>query len=126
MNILVDSNILIDYLRRDKKPETIFYRLFAIENSPAISCITSTELYAGKSVDVPKERQNVERVMSACQQLEISAAICKTAGKLLRRGQGLSFQDALIAATAIQHVLPLLTLNKKHFNKIKGLTLYPY
>lgn len=126
MNILVDSNILIDYLRRDKKPETIFYGLFSIENTPAISCATITELYAGKSVEERKERQNVERVINACQQLEISAEICKSAGELLRRGQGLTFQDALIAATALHHKLPLLTLNKKHFNKIKGVTLFPY
>lgn len=36
---------------------------------------------------------------------------------------GLRLPDALIAATAIQHHLPLLTGNAKHFEPIEGLTI---
>jgi predicted nucleic acid-binding protein len=38
-------------------------------------------------------------------------------------GRDIHFADQLIAATAIAHDVPLLTLNAKHFKAIKGLTL---
>jgi predicted nucleic acid-binding protein len=36
---------------------------------------------------------------------------------------GLQLGDALIAATALEHRLTLLTGNKKHFAKVPGLVL---
>jgi predicted nucleic acid-binding protein len=38
-------------------------------------------------------------------------------------GRDIHFADQLIAATAIAHSVPLLTLNTKHFKGIEGLTL---
>ncbi len=41
----------------------------------------------------------------------------------LAQSCGLRLPDALIAATAIEHHLPLLTGNAKHFEPIEGLTI---
>ena len=41
----------------------------------------------------------------------------------LAMGRNIHFADQLIAATAIAHNVPLLTLNSKHFKGIKGLRL---
>jgi len=38
----------------------------------------------------------------------------------------IEFRDIFIAATAIEHNLPLATLNKKHFIKIEQLELLDY
>ena len=38
----------------------------------------------------------------------------------------MSVQDALIAATAITHRLPLLTKNQRDFQFVPGLKLLPY
>jgi predicted nucleic acid-binding protein len=41
----------------------------------------------------------------------------------LDSGKDVHFADQLIAATALAHSVPLLTLNKKHFAGIKSLKL---
>jgi predicted nucleic acid-binding protein len=35
----------------------------------------------------------------------------------------LQIADALIAATALEHRLPLMTRNRRHFEQVPGLTL---
>ncbi|SRR5579883_3097949 len=46
-------------------------------------------------------------------------------GDLRQRGQLISDPDILIAATALHHGLTLVTQNRKHFQRISGLTLHP-
>ena len=41
----------------------------------------------------------------------------------LSLSHGLQLADALIAATALQHELPVLTANTKHFGPVQGLTI---
>jgi predicted nucleic acid-binding protein len=41
----------------------------------------------------------------------------------LESGRDVHFADHLIAAIAMAHDVPLLTLNRKHFAAIKGLKL---
>jgi len=42
---------------------------------------------------------------------------------LRKRNKMIEFRDLFIAATAIAHDLPVLTLNKKHFERIKGIEI---
>lgn len=39
------------------------------------------------------------------------------------RGQPMSIADSWIAATALQHAMPLVTHNAKHFKSVPGLTV---
>ncbi len=45
-------------------------------------------------------------------------------GELQRRGEAIGDPDLLIAATALDHDLTLLTRNRKHFTRIPNLKLY--
>jgi tRNA(fMet)-specific endonuclease VapC len=45
-------------------------------------------------------------------------------GHLQRRGLTIGDPDLLIAATALEHDLTLLTRNRRHFNRIPDLRLY--
>ncbi len=42
------------------------------------------------------------------------------------RSHHLQLADALIAATALEHGVPLMTSNVKHFKVVKGLKLKPF
>ncbi len=44
-------------------------------------------------------------------------------GQLRRAGQIIGDMDLLIAATALQHNLTLLTNNRRHFERIEGLRI---
>ena len=43
--------------------------------------------------------------------------------ELRKKNQLIEFRDIFIAATCLIHELPLATLNKKHFERIEGLTV---
>lgn len=47
------------------------------------------------------------------------------AGELERRGEPISENDVWIAACCIRHGLPLITLNRAHFERIPGLKVLP-
>ena len=60
------------------------------------------------------------------EQLPVTSAITERAIWLMESlvlSHGLQLGDALIAATAIEHNLPLLTANTKHFSAIDCLRL---
>ena len=58
--------------------------------------------------------------------MPLSVAISERAMRLIDRhamGDGLQLGDALIAATALEHGLPLLTANLKHFRSVEELSV---
>lgn len=58
--------------------------------------------------------------------LPVSEAITQRAIDLMESltlSHGLQMGDALIAATALDHELPVLTANVKHFSAVEGLTV---
>ena len=64
-------------------------------------------------------RRNTER-------LALTPVISERAATLMEvwtLSHGLGMGDALIAATALEHGLPLLTANVKHFGPIEGLSV---
>lgn len=54
--------------------------------------------------------------------MEISVCFRKILDQV-NMGRDIHFADQLIAATAIAHNVPLLTLNTKHFKGVEELTL---
>jgi len=121
--ILLDSNILIDYLR--DKTEAVNY-LEGLKKTPYISSITVAELYAG--IRNSKEKNILDQFIDAFQILTVDVLIAKLGGEYRQKygkSHSVDLIDALIAATASAHHLPLASLNKKHFPMIKKL-ISPY
>lgn len=59
--------------------------------------------------------------------LDTNSVICKIFFDLMNRyalSHGLAVPDAMIAATAKKHQIPLYTLNRKDFRYIEGISLY--
>lgn len=124
--VLLDTCVIIDFLRiKDKKNSTLF-KLANQENDLAISLISHTELYAGKSVWTNQSAQDsLKTILSGIEVINFNQKISRLAGKLRARN-GIDLIDAIIAATAINYQLPLATLNNKHFSGITGLDLADY
>jgi len=64
----------------------------------------------------------VDTLLAPFGELPVERSIAERAGRL-RRDYGMRMPDALIAATALEHGLSLMTRNKKDFQVIRGLKL---
>jgi tRNA(fMet)-specific endonuclease VapC len=121
--VLLDTTIIIDFLRRTEKEKTALVDLTQSSNQLYISIITHSELYAGKSVWQKKEAmEELETIFSGPTIIELSREISKKAGEI-KAGCNLDLFDAIIAATAIVSNCSLATLNVKDFAKVDGLKM---
>lgn len=127
MKIVVDSSIVIDYLRggnkwidfissAEKEEETQLY----------LPTIVIFELYSGTSTKSAAKLREMIYFTSQFQRIDLSDTIAKIAGELFRdTKQHLGAADYIIAASALSVNAQIVTLNQKHFEKIPGINLYP-
>lgn len=121
--IVLDTNILIDYLRNRK--EAIEY-LENLPSVPKVSAVTVAELYAG--VREGQERQILDRLANDFNVIAVTHDIAVKGGLIRRdylKSHGMELADAIIAATAAIENATLVTLNKKHFPMFQDL-IVPY
>ena len=118
---LVDTNLLVDYLRGEKKIVSFLDSLGEV----AVSLVSAGEIYQGAKDR--KELNLITSFLSAhCKIIPCDEQISNLALGLLEKytlSHGLLILDALIAATAMRYDLTLVTGNLKHFRMIKGLKM---
>lgn len=122
--VILDTNILIDYIRRPKVDDSYLVRMIKtkLPRNLAISIITVQELYTGQSSKIPRKEEFFLTIVNSLKVLPYEYKTAKFAGEIMRDSKfNLGFADAGIAATAILNNAQLLTLNKKDFAKIKNL-----
>jgi predicted nucleic acid-binding protein len=107
--ILVDSDVLVDHLRGHR-------RFVAGRDEVHVSTISRAELVAGRSTDEAR----IRLLLTAMTEIPVDAAIAERAGRI-RRASRARLPGALIAATAIEHGLTLVTRNVRDFEAIRGL-----
>ncbi len=111
--ILLDTNVVVDFLRRE--PASVAW-FDALEESAAISTVSLTELYAGARSQ--RDERDIIAIRQQLTLLPIGEEIGERAGSIMRhfhRSHGIDIPDAIIAATAEHHGLKLATLNVRHF-----------
>lgn len=116
--MLVDSDVLIDFLRGLPEARNFVLNL---PREAAISAITVAELHVG--VREGKERAALQGMLDSFRILPLDAEIAQRGGLWRRdfgRSHGVGLNDALIAATAAFHALSLATLNLKHYPMLQG------
>jgi predicted nucleic acid-binding protein len=111
MRLLVDTDILIDHLRGAR-------RFDPSGTDVSISTVTRTELYSGQRAD----EATIDLLLAGLEEIGVDRSIAERAGRLRRR-TGLAITDAFIAATALEHGLPLVTRNRRHFDRVEGLDI---
>src|SRR4051812_2207804 len=122
--LLIDTSIIIDFLRRPDKEHSLFYRLAREKYLLYISIISHTELYAGKSVWEREEARNeLQTIFSGLHILPLESSISEKAGEI-RAQYNTDLLDAIVAASSVIHRLELATLNTKHFKDIEGVSLF--
>jgi predicted nucleic acid-binding protein len=121
MPYLVDTDVLIDVSRNN---EAAIDFLDQLADSWSMSIITALELIVGARNK--KEVSQIDQLVAVYSAIPLSAEIGNSSYGLLRhfaKSHGLRVFDSLIAATAIEENLTLVTKNKKHFQMISSLKL---
>ncbi|AEE50352.1 type II toxin-antitoxin system VapC family toxin [Haliscomenobacter hydrossis] len=122
--VLVDTSIVIDYLRSHNRAQTNFIKLFK-DNRLYLSTISVFELLNGSTSEA--KRLDVETVCVEINILDFNIDTAKIASEIYRdlrtKNQLIEFRDILIAASALQYDLPLATLNRKHFERVNGVII---
>lgn len=122
--ILIDSDVLIDYLRGyDKRILPLFEKLQNNQIVGIISPINIVELYSGKDTQNKKKLLVLKKLLSFFQIVPVRTAVAELAGSL-RLKYSLGLADSVIAATCIKEKVQLCTFNTRDFQKIKGLHLF--
>lgn len=121
--MIVDTDILIDYLRG--YPDAVAFLEKNVE-SVTISAVSVAELYQGVREGV--ERSALRAMTSAVTVLAVNEEIAEIAGLYRRdfgKPMGCGLADCMIAATATFHELVLATGNAKHFGMLSDV-MVPY
>lgn len=123
-NILLDTNVIIYFLKGD--PRIINFLDGPGEIKVHMSIISWIETLVGSF----HHHQNMDTIAFGLEhfaRIPVNDTIGRIAAdimqKRLRHGQKKEFQDSLIAATAITYNMPLLTNNPRDFRGIKGLKI---
>ena len=110
-DLLVDTDVFVDHLRGTRELQAGRDRLH-------YSVVTRCELFAGRA----SEEERVQRVLAPFQELTLDRGVAERAGRI-RRETGIRTPDALIAATALEHGLTLMTRNHRDFERVARLRI---
>ena len=120
--MVIDTGVFIEHIRAKDKLHTTLY-LLPDTTELFISSVSMYELYMGATT-VEKEN-DVIAITEDIQVLPFSDTVAYKAAQLYhllkKQNKLIEFRDIFIAATCIVNELPLITLNKKHFNRIEEL-----
>jgi predicted nucleic acid-binding protein len=124
-DMLIDTDIIIEYLRSENKTLTTLIKLLQRFNV-FISSITEFELYLGAKTE--RHFKDLELLFTEMEILpfdfgcgQIAANIWK---ELRIKHQHIEIKDIFIASIAIHNDMWLYTFNKKHFQPIKDVKLW--
>jgi len=125
--VLLDTDVF-SYLMKSKDTRADAYRPHVKGKTVAICFITLGELYYGaeKKKWSGKTLRNLQERLKAVVIVPYDSQLCRTFGKVrasLPVGVVVATNDLWIASCAIRHAIPLVSNNRKHFEKIPGLTL---
>ncbi|MCD6335038.1 MAG: type II toxin-antitoxin system VapC family toxin [Candidatus Latescibacteria bacterium] len=129
---LLDTGLLIRYLRGTRAAIHLFKSLYSRDIALAISSVSAMEIYVGMRDDSEEVRET-ETFLSSFRILGVDRAVARKAASLIKRyphlfGRGVArgAADALILATAWEANCTFYTLNTRHFasEKIPEVNIY--
>jgi predicted nucleic acid-binding protein len=125
VTLLLDTNILIDALCGRPACLAMLASAASAGHQLTTSVVNVAEVYAGMR---PGEEARTRKFLSPFTSIPVTQATAERAGLLkfrwARKGKTLSIVDTIIAATALEHGLTLVTDNRKDF-PMPEISFYP-
>ena len=123
-SLCLDTNLLIDFLK-GREPSASAVEKAVKEVVCSITAITTYELLFGKA----RGNKDIgeDALLTMLTVLPLTDASAKRAAllhdTLIRQNQDIGLRDVLIAAICLEHHVPLLTSNEKHFSRVPDLQM---
>lgn len=124
----MDTDWVIDYLHRADRTVRRLEELLV--NGVGLSVISLAELYDGlaASRNPDADEEAMRLFLEAVDLVPLDDTACRVFGaeraRLRQEGTLIGDMDILIGATAISKNLTLLTNNRRHFERMKGVKLF--
>lgn len=122
--IVADTDVLIDFLQ-GVSPGADRVALELQHGRLATTAVSRFELLAGARTG--RQRRLVRDLLSALATLPLDSDAADRAAEVRRRledtGTGIGMGDSLIAGTVLARDGVLLTRNRRHFERVRGLSL---
>jgi predicted nucleic acid-binding protein len=110
-DVLVDTDVFVDHVRGAR-------RLMVNGDVVSYSVVTRCELFAGSRTD----EEALHTLLAPFDEIPVDRSVAERAGRV-RRETGTRIADALIAATALEHGLTLVTRNARDFERVPRLRI---
>ena len=127
MKYLVDTDWAIDHLHNVRR---VVQRLEELTpEGLGVSIVTLAELYEGifNSTDPQGNERGLRDFLQGVSLVNLDEETCRIfgseRGRLRREGCMIADFDLMIAATCLRHDLTLLSNNRRHFERVEGLTI---
>ena len=127
--VLLDTDILIGFLRNNEEAVNKISRLLAKHVILFTTSINTAELYFGAYLS-EKSQENLKAVEKLTKTINIipfefnhSKIYGELRSDLQKKGEIINELDIFIATIAIEKDLPIITRNSKHFERIMKLTV---
>jgi len=124
-DILIDTDVVIEYLRSKDKSTAELIRLLR-EHDVFLSSISEFELYLGAKTE--RHHNDLEMLISEVEIIPFDFGCGKIAAEIWKdlqlNHQHLEIKDIFIASIAIRNNFWLRTFNEKHFTGIKELKIW--
>jgi len=124
-SVLFDTGVLVDFLVGDKRIMAFFEEyVFPGRLTPVVSAQTVFEVFM--ATRNKREETEIEQWISGLFDIvEVSYDIAKQGG-VLKRSNGIRAGDCIIAATAQQKNMPLVSTNPEAYRKANIRAFKPY
>jgi tRNA(fMet)-specific endonuclease VapC len=125
---LLDTDVFSALMRQQPQVVARAQEYLSTHERLTISIITQYEILRGlKSRGASAQLATFEELCDSIEIVELSGSVVARAAEIYadlhRRGEVIGDADILIAATAIEHDLILVSNNQAHFSRIVGIRL---
>ncbi|MEK6984124.1 MAG: PIN domain-containing protein [Nanoarchaeota archaeon] len=125
-NIVLDTDIFVDFFRSFGKALTYFEKLKDSDNIVYYSAVTEAELISGKECNKIEKKAKILDFLSNFTKVNVNNEIAIKAGDFSRINN-IETADAIIAATAFFMKAALITRNVNDYGRVKEITIkVPY
>jgi len=122
--VLIDTSIIVGYLRRKEKENTLLYNLCQAYDELFVSSVTVFEVFYGCD---PEHEAAISRLLEGFSVIPFDADIARFASAEYRRlryaGGYIEVRELVVGATSIVKQIPLATLNAPAFRLLSDIKI---